>query len=304
MTANVSGFPLEPQDVQPLTRPARPFFWSLRRELWENRSIYLAPVAVAIVSLIGFAFSTIGMPDRRRAVLKLDPIQQRATIGAPYDVVAIMLFWAAFLIGAFYCLDALYGERRDRSILFWKSLPVSDLTTVLAKTTIPMIVLPAITWVIVMITQMLMMVHTTIVLLPSGLAATTWSRVHPIADSPTLLYGLVVAALWHAPIYAWFLLVSAWAKRATFLYAILPWFAIGVFSGIVGAGRSYGAFLQHRLFGGITRAFEFDPRLKTPTVIHFTPGKFLMMPGLWLGLLFAVACVVAAVRLRRNREPM
>src|SRR5437870_6458459 len=116
------------------------FYWSMRRELWENRSIYIAPLMVAIVVLFGFLVSTIGLPERRRAVLLLDPAKARAAIEAPYDMAAIMLILTAFIVGVFYCLDALHGERRDRSILFWKSLPVSDLTTLLSKATIPLVV--------------------------------------------------------------------------------------------------------------------------------------------------------------------
>src|SRR6476661_9383714 len=116
---------------------ARPFYWSVWREVWENRSIYVAPILVAIVVLFGFLVSTVGLPERRRAALLLDPVKARTAIEAPYDMAAIMLILTAFIVGVFYCLDALYGERRDRSILFWKSLPVSDSTTLLSKATIP-----------------------------------------------------------------------------------------------------------------------------------------------------------------------
>ena len=123
----------------------RPFYWSVKRELWENRSIYIAPLIVAMVVLFGFLISTGGLPDRRRTVLLLDPATAHAAIEMPYNVAAIMLIFTAFIVGVFYCLDALHGERRDRSILFWKSLPVSDLTTLLSKATIPLIVLPLVT---------------------------------------------------------------------------------------------------------------------------------------------------------------
>ncbi|HWX16556.1 MAG TPA: hypothetical protein VNY07_08215, partial [Chthoniobacterales bacterium] len=122
----------------------RPFYWSVRRELWENRSIYVVPLIVAVVQVFGFAISTIGLAERRRSVLLLDPAHQRAAIEQPYDLVAMMMIFILFIVGVFYCLDALHGERRDRSILFWKSLPVSDLTTVLSKVTIPLVVLPLI----------------------------------------------------------------------------------------------------------------------------------------------------------------
>src|SRR4029078_10410493 len=143
-------------------RPAtpRPFYWSLWRELWENRSIYIAPILVAVVVLFGFLVSTIGLPERRRQVLLLDPVKTRAAIEAPYDMAAIMLILTAFVVGVFYCLDALYGERRDRSILFWKSLPVSDRTTLLSKATIPLVVLKLLTSANVVALPLLMMLWT------------------------------------------------------------------------------------------------------------------------------------------------
>ena len=63
----------------------------------------------------------------------------------------------AFLVGVFYCLDALHGERRDRSILFWKSLPVSDLTTVLAKASVPCRVLPPRAFALALATQLMLL---------------------------------------------------------------------------------------------------------------------------------------------------
>src|SRR5881397_2932506 len=214
----------------PGDRPAtpQPFYWSVRRELWENRSIYVAPILVAIVVLFGFLVSTIGLPERRREVLLLDPAKARAAIEAPYDMAAIMLILTAFIVGVFYCLDALHGERRDRSILFWKSLPVADLTTVLSKASVPIVILPLTIFGIIVLVQFLMLLWSSAILLPSGLAATTWTRFNLFQQSVILLYSLIVIALWHAPIYGWALLISGWARRATFLWAVLPLLAIGV----------------------------------------------------------------------------
>src|SRR5688572_27289062 len=116
----------------------RPMYWSLRRELWENRSIIIAPLAVAALMMFGFSMSLFHLPERRRALLLLDQAKQHAAIQKPYDIVAIVFMANAFIVSVFYCLDALHAERRDRSILFWKSLPVSDRTTVLAKASIPL----------------------------------------------------------------------------------------------------------------------------------------------------------------------
>src|SRR5579864_7071220 len=119
----------------------RPFYWSVRRELWENRSIYIAPLAVAVAFLFGFLISMVHLPDKMRAALALDPMQQREIIERPYNMAALLLMGTYLFVAAFYCLDALQGERRDRSILFWKSLPVSDLTTVLSKASSPFVIL-------------------------------------------------------------------------------------------------------------------------------------------------------------------
>src|SRR6266571_2086054 len=157
----VPGLPVE-STVADRRYSTRPFYWSVRRELWENRSIYIAPLIVAAVELFGFFVSSIGLPERRRAVLLFEPAKARAAIEVPYDVAAIMLILTAFVIGFFYCLDALYGERRERSILFWKSLPVSDRTTVLSKTSVSLLVLPLVTFVIIISTQLVMLLWTSV----------------------------------------------------------------------------------------------------------------------------------------------
>src|SRR2546426_5553491 len=193
----------------------RPLYWSVWRELWENRSIYVAPLIVAAVQVFALTISTIGLADRRRAVLLIDdPLKQRAAIEATYDAAAMMMIFVVFIVGVFYCLDALHGERRDRSILFWKSLPVSDLTTVLSKVTVPLVVLPLLSFAIIVVTQFIMLLISTAVLLPRGLAATTWANFNLFQQSLIVLYGLVAIALWHAPIYGWALLVSGWVRRA------------------------------------------------------------------------------------------
>src|ERR1700719_3384127 len=154
-----------------------PLYWSVRRELWENRSIYIVPLIVAAVEVFGFAISTIGLAERRRGVLLLDPAHQRAAIEQPYDLAAMMMIFVVFIVGVFYCLDALYGERRDRSILFWKSLPVSDLTTVLSKATIPLVVLPVICFALAVCVQLIMLLMTSANLISHGMSpATTWAH--------------------------------------------------------------------------------------------------------------------------------
>src|SRR5437762_10822135 len=196
----------------------RPFYWSVWRELWENRSIYIAPSIVAAIILFGSFVGAFHLPGKRRNALLLDPAHRRAAIEIPYDIAAVMLILTAFIVGLFYCLDALHGERRDRSILFWKSLPVSDFTTVLSKAAIPLAILPLVAFAITVCVQLIMVLETGVVLIFHSMSpGTTWAHVPMFQNWLVLLYGLIAIALWHAPIYGWLLLVSGWARRATFL---------------------------------------------------------------------------------------
>ena len=287
--------------------PTRPLYWSVWREVWENRSIYVVPLIVAAVQMFGFAITTIGLADRRRAVLLLDAAHQRAAIEQPYDLAAMMMIFIVFIVGVFYCLDALHSERRDRSILFWKSLPVSDLTTVLSKVTIPLVVLPLIAFAIVVCVQLVMVLETGVVLIFHGMSpGTTWAHVPMFQNWLVLLYGLAAIALWHAPIYGWLLLVSGWARRATFLWAVLPFIAIQIFEKITFGTSYFASILKHRLMGFAPHAFGFHGQ-GHPTIdslSQLTPGTYLGDAGLWLGLLFAAVFIAAAVRLRRYRGPI
>jgi ABC-2 type transport system permease protein len=283
------------------------FYWAVRRELWENRFIYIAPLVVAGVELFGFLVSSIGLPERRRTVLLLGHAKARAAIEAPYDVAAVMLILTALVVGFFYCLDALYGERRERSILFWKSLPVSDRTTVLSKTSIPLVVLPLVTFITILATQFVMLLWTSALLLSHGMsAASTWTHLPFIQNSLVLLYGLAAIALWHAPIYGWALLVSGWVRRAAFLWAVLPFLAIVIFEKITFDTWHFAALLRDRLLGFATNAFAFGPHhgVAIDSVLQLTPLRYLSTPGLWLGLLFAGASIALAIQLRRYRGPL
>jgi len=300
-----SESPNESQRSAPVTRP---FYWSVWRELWENHSIYIAPLIVAAVQVFAFAISTIGLAERRRALLLFDDAaKQRAGIEMPYDAAAMMMIFVVFIVGVFYCLDALHGERRDRSILFWKSLPVSDLTTVLSKSTIPLAVLPVIAFAFIVCVQLIMLLMTSANLLMHGMSpATTFAHVPVFQNWLVMLYGLIAIALWHAPIYGWLLLVSGWARRATFLWAVLPIIAVQIFEKITFNTSYFAKLVQHRLMGFAPHAFGFhgDGHPTIDSLAQLTPGRYLSSPGLWIGLIFAAVFIAAAIRLRRYRGPL
>jgi len=293
--------PQESQGSAPAVIPAtRLMYWSMRRELWEHRSIYVAPLAAAAIFLCGFL---IALPHHMHGVTTLDRAQE--VLDGPYELAAALIMGTAFIVGIFYSLDALYGERRDRSILFWKSLPVSDLTTVLSKVSIPLIILPLLSFAIAVVTQFLMLLLSSAVLLGSGLSVgTLWARMSFFHMSLMLLYHiLTVHGLWYAPIYGWLLLVSASAPRAPFIWAFLPPFVIWGAEKIAFRTSHFLALLQYRLTGP-------EPSTRPPSgtwmdvLSALTPTQFFSTPGLWVGLAVAAILLAAAVRLRRYREPI
>jgi len=287
---------------EPVTQP---FLWSLRRELWENRSIYIAPAIVAAILLFGFVISMGRLPAQMIAAADLGPAGERAMLARPYANAAYLMAVIAFIVGAFYCLDALHGERRDRSILFWKSLPVSDRTIVLAKASVPLVVLPLIIFAVILAIQLIMLLLSSVALLGNSQGLITlWAQLPLIKMPLALVYALIAIALWHAPIYGWFLLVSGWAKRAAFLWAILPLMTIFFFETIAFRTSHFARLLSYRLFGWFTQAFAEQARdsFAGDPLKALDPLKFIATPGLWIGLLFAAAFIAGAVRLRRSRD--
>ncbi|HYK90927.1 MAG TPA: ABC transporter permease [Acidobacteriota bacterium] len=286
----------------------QPLYWSVRRELWENRSIYIAPLVSATLVPLGLFISRFCPVNPASAPSAADPAKQGSALVTPYSYAAWLLILTAFIVGVFYCLDALHGERRDRSIVFWKSLPVSDLTAVLSKASIPLAVLPALTFVLILVTQPLMLLTSSLVLRADGLsAATRWAQLPLLHMSLALPYALTIIALWHAPLYGWLLLVSGWARRAAFLWAVLPPLAIMVVEKVAFNSSHLASLLQYRLFGGLTQAFAVSPSgggSADPLVSQLTPGRFFATPGLWLGLGIAGLFLFAAVRLRRQGRPI
>jgi ABC-2 type transport system permease protein len=281
----------------------RPLYWSVRRELWENRSIYVAPLAVAAVFLFGFALSTIMLPHHLRAAA-LDPARQDRMLVVPFSAAPSLILLTSIIVGAFYCLDALHGERRDRSILFWKSLPVSDLTTVLSKASIPLVVLPSIALAVSLATQLVMLFLSTVALSASGVgAAALWSRLPLFQMTLIMFYGVTVHSLWHAPLYAWLLLVSAWARRTPLLWVVLPPMALGVIERHTIHTSLVASLVRYRLIGAMQVAFAAEGH-DIRRLAQLDPLRFLITPGLWLGLLAAAAFLAAAARLRRDREPI
>lgn len=281
---------------------SRCFYWSVRRELWENRLIYIAPLAAAAIFLVTFVIHTIILRYRMHGVWPVDGARLPQGLTGPYDLSAALIMGVAMVVGIFYTLDALYGERRDRSILFWKSMPVSDLTTVLSKMAIPLVIIPVLSYVIAVVTQFIMLLLASAVLVGSGAnIAALWTQVSFFRFSLDLFYHmLTVHGLWYAPLYAWLLLVSAAAPRAPFVWAALPPFVVWGVEKMAFNTTNFLSLLQVRLTGPPDPDMPRNADLMSALIPH----HFFDQPGLWGGLAVAAVFLVIAVRLRRYRGPV
>jgi ABC-2 type transport system permease protein len=292
------------QVVAPAEIPAfRRFYWLVRREFWESRAIYVAPLAVAALMLLASLIGMIHLPAKMRATMALNPMQQREIISQPYDNVALLLMGTTFIVALFYSLDSLHSERRDRSILFWKSLPVSDLSTVLTKASIPILILPLITFTVTVVTQLLVLLVSSAVLLASGVSVTAlWTNL-PLFSMWLMLIAHLVGGhgLWYAPFYGWLILVSAWARRAPVLWAVLPLLAIGFIEKIAFNTSHFVDMLTRRLVGGPGATATSS---SMESMLHLDPVHFLTSPGLWVGLALTAAFLAGAVHLRRSQGPI
>ncbi|HEY2179918.1 MAG TPA: hypothetical protein VGH15_15210 [Caulobacteraceae bacterium] len=282
-------------------RATRPLFFSLRRELWENRSIYVAPAVVAGLVLLGFVIGLGHVP----ADVRLEGDKPIVLGLAPYGLAWAAITGAGLIVAAFYCLGALHNERRDRSILFWKSMPVSDLATVATKAAVPLAVMPAVVLVLVLVTQIVIWLIAAAVHASTGnVIAGLWVQ-WPLARMAVMMaWGLLTLSLWYAPLWGWLLMVSAWARRAPFLWAVLPPLGLCVVEAVAFGSGQFAHLLGRRLTGAVDVAFADMPHgQQLPDMALIDPVRFFGSLETWLGLAVAVLFLAAAVWLRRRRDP-
>jgi ABC-2 type transport system permease protein len=222
----------------------------------------------------------------------------------------------------FYCLGALYDERKDRSVLFWKSLPLSDRDTVLSKVASASVLAPSLAAVASIATMFgFLIIASIVVLLHGGNPYTLlWGPGSPLLVAGHFIAAIPVYALWALPTVGWLLLCSAWARSKPFLWAIMipvfagvfvTWFDImqafdldtiwfwknvvgrALFSVFPGTWMEVANFENVNIDGpGAIRAL-FNLR---------SVYSVLGTPQLWIGAGAGAAMIFGAIRLRRWRD--
>lgn len=315
----------------------------VRREFWEHRSLYIAPLvwaAIVVILSTWVLFVVVpndvahgmhdganidqhieGLSEADRAEIK-QAIATAKEHEAPQAALSLSFLGLAQLISVFTCvvvffylIDCLFTERRDRSILFWKSLPLSDTQVVLSKLVVALVIVPIGVVLLAAVVQLLL--YALVMLrfdssMISGLMSEftigAWFRAL-LVEGAVMFCGI----LWYAPIAAYFMLLSAWARKLVFLWAIVPLIAIPALEGFFFHTMHFLEFLGQR-FGGFVMKMRLDtsalnvgssdtpgPRM-ADVLSSIDISKVLLSSEMWIGLAAAAAMIFLTIRIRRYRD--
>lgn len=296
------------------------FFWLIRREVWEHKAIWIAPsVVIACLVLLVITgnvhLGPIGTMEGHATFGAFPPDVQQKLLLIAYAGLALVVDMVMGIIAFFYALDSLYADRRDRSVLFWKSLPLSDSETVLSKFAVAAVVIPLVSLLGAFAAQFVVATGGSAKLAMSGLSAGIMWQPEAIFGGMTIAFlWCVTAILWYAPVIAYLMLASAWAPKGPFLWAVLPPVAILLLERVVLYSQYVSDFIAGRLFGlykllgrredgGASEAADASEITKLSNIDMVGSLKeFYSSPDLWLGVVAAGLLLAAAMWVRRYRD--
>jgi ABC-2 type transport system permease protein len=281
------------------------YSWLIRREFWEFRATWLIPAVVGGMLIMAALFGRVDMTA-------FDEHLAQMNMGTIYLVGMATLFYLVMSIYAsWYLMDCLYNDRRDRSILFWKSLPVSDTQTVLSKVLMGLAIIPLVFMLAADVTSLLMAFVISV-------RARTFSAVlwHPqtwFQVQVLWLYVIATTAIWYLPIAGWLLLVSAWAKRAVMLWTLLPPLVLFLIEKFFLNTHVVHDVLGRRLVGYAAVAYHGNEQwindnmseaATVPVSVwrFINPAGFISSLEVWIGLAVGVAMIVGAIQLRMRHS--
>jgi len=307
----------------------------LQREYWEHRGAFLkTPLIIGIVTivilLLGY-FTTERFDQVMNsgqsielggaALQNVDPKLITSFIDAFMLTTGSIYHFVLFIILFFFILGSLYDDRKDGSILFWKSLPVSDTQTVLSKLVTAAVVVPLIFTACLIISHLAFFVVLSFLLMINGANPFTllWANIDFINNWGAFLIGCFAQALWAMPVYGWLLFASAFSKRRPFLLAVFAplmvgfvwyWynaifeynvFKIGVFKTIgILMAKATTPFTSG--LGFDFESIDFDASNQTNLELIKSMLNGLTNSSIYYGLIFAAILVAMAIYVRRFRN--
>ena len=325
------------------------FKWLLKREYWEHRGgFFWAPLITGAIFILLTIMAVIAGESVRRAAdndgetLRMNGVELSkltetmqpgdiAEMGAGLDLGTLMAATWPFMVLAFvvffYCLGALFDERKDRSILFWKSLPLSDHQTVLSKVFSALVLAPVIATVAAIATSIgFLVILSGYALFHGGNPLTLiWGPASPLTVAFHVAAALPVFAVWALPTVGWLLLVSAWSKSKPFLWALLvplfagilvSWFDVMEMLGMK-ASWFWTNIVGRMLLGTVNGIDVVYRSAKDPAMQNFNPNgpqdivalfsaqntwSAFATLDMWVGAAAGVAMILAAVHFRRTRD--
>ncbi|MES2742431.1 MAG: hypothetical protein V4754_15985 [Pseudomonadota bacterium] len=317
--------------------------WLIKRELWEHKGMLVwTPVAIgALMTALAGAMLLLSNAGARfqgqlminGQVTDLQHLGGLLHGGVAADVAAVLakhyldgsiaLFMVMGILIFFYCLSALHSDREDRSLLFWKSLPISDRVTVVSKLVLALVVAPLITIGVATASALLILI-----ILVLTMSAKHFHVIAPLLANSELYLGPLrllsvwpVYFLWALPTVGWLLMVSAWARSKVFLWAVGAPLLVALLGlwvqRTLEPALNIGWYLRHivgRLLLGLIPGAWFMPGSRGDRMLSGGLGdpslsslsgsawEVLAQPSLWLGVAAGTLMLYAAVRLRRWRD--
>jgi ABC-2 type transport system permease protein len=304
----------------------------VKREYWENKGafrttplviggIYLIGLVMAIITTVYFDNEFHTLKDAIRFIAAQDEgLRSKILYEGALSSASLFTLALGFVV-FFYLLGSLYDDRKDRSILFWKSLPASDTLTVASKLLAAMVLAPLIFWLVFVITMVLLGIIASIIVLMVG--ENPWTLFLGVSN-PIKAWGLILASylaqsIWALPLYGWLMLVSAFAPRIPLLFAVLPPVVFAVLQLWIDFLKTFT--FKDSLFGVIGHWFANSPLILSGDAHDEGPGAALGIPvtdtfdhavtlgnmldrifsaQMATGLLFAAACLAGALWLRHR----
>jgi ABC-2 type transport system permease protein len=283
----------------------------IQREFWEHRGLWIVPLVIAAVMLLAaaiFGHVNVSFGNEGRHYDGPNPPPVAALMALGW---AVPFYLAAAIQAAAFLIDCLYGERRDRSILFWRSMPVTDARTVLVKLLVGLVLAPLGAFALAAASGLLgcailaLRNHDVVI---NGLhLVALWNTAAWLQMQAVMLYGLLAAMLWYAPFAAYMMLISVWARRSPYAWAFLPPVLLVVFEHMVFGTHYIGRIVSGGFGEFLHLAYGLDGadapgRFGSYSLQLLSPAQLLASQRLWWGLLAAAAMVALAIRLRRSRD--